>query len=125
MNTTRKNFASPDETRSVPKTKVELVKVGDVTAMRMTAEPGWRWSECVKPTAGTDTCEVAHTIFVQSGRMKIRMQDGSETEFGPMDVGTIAPGRYADIVAVRGDVLSNIGLLQHVDVVVKDGKRVK
>ncbi|HKB70083.1 MAG TPA: amidohydrolase family protein [Thermoanaerobaculia bacterium] len=41
------------------------------------------------------------------------------------ELGTIAPGRYADIVAVRGDVLSNIGLLQHVDVVVKDGKRVK
>ena len=41
------------------------------------------------------------------------------------DLGTLAPGRYADIVAVRGDVLSNIGLLQRVDVVVKDGKRVK
>jgi len=41
------------------------------------------------------------------------------------DLGTIAPGRFADIVAVRGDVVSNVALLQHVDVVIKGGKRVK
>jgi imidazolonepropionase-like amidohydrolase len=41
------------------------------------------------------------------------------------DFGTIAVGRYADIIAVRGDVLSNIGLLQRVDVVVKGGTRVR
>lgn len=98
MNTTRKNFASPDETRNVPKTRIEVISLGDTTAMRLTAEPGWRWSECVKPTAGTDTCEVAHTIFVQAGRMAIRMNDGTETEFGPMDVGTIAPGHDAWVI---------------------------
>jgi len=41
------------------------------------------------------------------------------------ELGTLAPGRYADVIAVRGDVLSNIGLLQRVDVVVKNGARVK
>jgi imidazolonepropionase-like amidohydrolase len=41
------------------------------------------------------------------------------------DLGTIAPGRYADIVAVRGDVLKHIDLLQRVDVVIKNGVRVK
>jgi imidazolonepropionase-like amidohydrolase len=41
------------------------------------------------------------------------------------DLGTIAPGRYADIIAVRGDVLTTIELLQNVDLVVKNGKRVK
>lgn len=41
------------------------------------------------------------------------------------DLGTIAPGRYADIIAVRGDVLHNIELLQRVDVVIKGGVRVK
>jgi len=41
------------------------------------------------------------------------------------DLGTIAPGRYADIIAVRGDVLSSIELLQRVDVVVKNGVRIK
>ena len=41
------------------------------------------------------------------------------------DVGTITPGKYADIIAVRGDVLRYIDLLQRVDVVVKRGKRYK
>jgi hypothetical protein len=95
MNTLRKNFAQPDETRTIPKTKVELVSLGETTAMRMTAEPGWKWSECVKPTAGTESCEVAHTIFVQQGRMAVRMKDGTQLELGPSDVSTIAPGHDA------------------------------
>lgn len=41
------------------------------------------------------------------------------------DVGTVTPGKYADIIAVRGDVLRYIDLLQHVDIVIKHGKRVK
>jgi imidazolonepropionase-like amidohydrolase len=41
------------------------------------------------------------------------------------DLGTLAPGRLADVIAVRGDVLTHIDLLQRVDVVVKGGKRVK
>lgn len=41
------------------------------------------------------------------------------------DLGTLAPGRYADVIAVRGDVLTTVELLQRVDVVVKSGKRVK
>jgi imidazolonepropionase-like amidohydrolase len=41
------------------------------------------------------------------------------------DLGTLAPGRYADVIAVRGDVLTHIDLLQRVDVVVKNGVRVK
>jgi len=41
------------------------------------------------------------------------------------DYGTISPGKYADVIAVRGDVLRYINLLQRVDVVVKHGKRVK
>jgi imidazolonepropionase-like amidohydrolase len=41
------------------------------------------------------------------------------------ELGTLMPGRYADVIAVRGDVLSNIELLQKVDVVVKNGVRVR
>jgi imidazolonepropionase-like amidohydrolase len=41
------------------------------------------------------------------------------------DLGTIASGRYADIIAVRGDVLHNIELLERVDIVIKGGVRVK
>lgn len=41
------------------------------------------------------------------------------------DVGTLTPGKYADIIAVRGDVLKYINLLQDVDLVIKGGKRVR
>jgi imidazolonepropionase-like amidohydrolase len=41
------------------------------------------------------------------------------------EVGTVSPGKYADIIAVRGDVLRYIALLQRVDIVVKRGTRYK
>lgn len=41
------------------------------------------------------------------------------------DSGTVSPGKYADIIAVRGDVLRYISLLQRVDVVVKHGVKYK
>jgi imidazolonepropionase-like amidohydrolase len=41
------------------------------------------------------------------------------------EVGTISPGKYADIIAVRGDVLRYISLLQRVDIVIKRGTRYK
>jgi len=40
-------------------------------------------------------------------------------------VGTVSEGKYADIIAVRGDVLRHIDLLQNVDIVIKHGKRWK
>jgi imidazolonepropionase-like amidohydrolase len=40
-------------------------------------------------------------------------------------LGTLEPGALADVIAVRGDVLAEIGLLKDVDVVVKGGKRYK
>lgn len=94
----KKSFDSPEETRPMKKGKAEVVDVGGITAMRVTFEPGWRWSECVKPIVGTDSCQVSHLVHVISGRMGIRMDDGSEAEFGPGDVGSIPPGHDAWIV---------------------------
>ena len=94
----RKSFDSPEETRPVPKGKVEVVNLGGVQAMRVTFEPGWKWSESVKPVAGTESCQVAHMGYMLSGRMVIRMDDGTEQEFGAGDVGVIPPGHDAWIV---------------------------
>ena len=96
--TIRKQFASPDETRTISKGKVEVVNLGNVQAMRAIFEPGWKWSECVKPVAGTDSCQVAHMGYQIAGRMRIRMDDGSEEEFGPGDAGIIPPGHDAWVV---------------------------
>jgi uncharacterized cupin superfamily protein len=94
----RKTFDMPEETRTVHKGKIDVVKLGDVTAMRVRFEPGWRWSDCVKPVVGTDSCKVAHLMHVVSGRMGVRMNDGAEVEFGPGDVGIIPAGHDARII---------------------------
>jgi quercetin dioxygenase-like cupin family protein len=94
-----KNLGSPDETRPfAAKGRAEVVSVGGTTILRGTFEPGWRWSEHVKPLAGTDSCRTGHTGYVVSGRMHVRMDDGTEREIGPGDAVRIAPGHDAWIV---------------------------
>ena len=93
------NFDSPDETRTPDKTRVDVVRTdGGATAARIAFEPGWRWSECVKPVAGTDACQVDHFGYVVSGRMYVVMNDGTEGEAGPGDLFEIAPGHDAWIL---------------------------
>jgi quercetin dioxygenase-like cupin family protein len=93
-----KSMDSPDETRTFENGKMDIVNSDEVTAGRVTLEPGWRWSEAVKPIAGTDSCQVQHTGYVVSGRMRVVMDDGSEQEIGPGDVYVIRPGHDAWVV---------------------------
>jgi hypothetical protein len=81
-----------DEVREFPKGKLEFASVGDVMIGRATFEPGWRWSESVKPIAGTDSCQVPHKGYAVSGRLGIKMDDGTEFEIGPGDAYNIPPG---------------------------------
>src|SRR5579884_1600684 len=81
----KRDFGSPDETRTPDKTQVDVVRMGDTTAARFAMEPGWRWSECVKPMAGTETCQHRHVGVVQSGRMRVNHEDGTVLELGPGD----------------------------------------
>jgi quercetin dioxygenase-like cupin family protein len=94
----KKSFDSAEEKRSVDKGSVEIIDLGGKQVMRATFQPGWKWSECVKPVAGTDTCQVSHLVYTVSGRMKIKMDDGTEEEVGPGDVVSIPPGHDAWIV---------------------------
>src|SRR6187551_1649970 len=93
-----RDFDSPDETRTPEKTEVAVVRMGDTTAARFTFEPGWKWSECVKPVAGTDSCQVHHVGVVQAGRLHIAHEDGSEADIGPGDAYVIEPGHDAWVV---------------------------
>jgi hypothetical protein len=93
-----KSFNEPDEVRTPAKTRVEVVRVGDSQAARFTMEPGWRWSECVKPVAGTDSCQARHVGVVVSGRMHVVQDDGSEDEAGPGGIYVIEPGHDAWVV---------------------------
>ncbi len=94
----RKNFAATDDVRTFDKGRVEVITLGGATVGRATFEPGWKWSECVKPVAGTDTCQADHLGFVVSGRMHVVMDDGTEGDAGPGDLVDIAPGHDAWIV---------------------------
>ena len=92
------DFDSPDETRTPDKTRVDVIHVGGSTAARMTFEPGWKWSECVKPVAGTDSCQVDHLGYCVAGRLHVRMNDGSEMDFEAGDAMRIPPGHDAWVV---------------------------
>ncbi len=91
----KKSTNSPDETRTFPKGKMDLTRFDTVTIGRGTFEPGWKWSESVKPIAGTDSCQAPHTMYIISGRMHIVMDDGTENEIGAGDTVVIPPGHDA------------------------------
>jgi hypothetical protein len=92
------DFDSPDETRTPEKTRAELVRVGSTTVGRLTLEPGWQWSECIKPVAGTDSCQVRHVGIVQAGAMHVVHDDGTEEDLRPGEAYVIEPGHNAWVV---------------------------
>jgi len=92
---TSKNFSAPDDTRTPDKTTVETVGLGGVRAARLTMEPGWRWSQCIKPVVGTDTCQARHIGAVVSGRLHVSHVDGTESDLGPGDAYVLEPGHDA------------------------------
>ena len=85
------------ETRPFKDGKGQLQVVDSGTGMvgRATFEPGWKWSEHVKPIAGTDSCMAGHMGYVLSGRMRVVMDDGSAEDYEPGDVMMAAPGHDA------------------------------
>jgi quercetin dioxygenase-like cupin family protein len=90
-----KSHASPDEVRSPDKTRIEVVRLEGFTFGRFNFEPGWRWSECVKPVVQTDSCQVSHAGYAFSGRITVRLQDGTEKSIAAGDSYTIPPGHDA------------------------------
>jgi quercetin dioxygenase-like cupin family protein len=94
----KKNIKNPDEVRTCPSGKVELVTISGMTLGKITLEPGWKWSESVKPIVHTVSCMAPHTQYHLSGRLHVVMDDGTEDEFGPGDISTIPPGHDAWVV---------------------------
>ncbi|MBI2266140.1 MAG: cupin domain-containing protein [Armatimonadetes bacterium] len=100
-----KSLDSADEVRTLPKTKVEVCRLEDHTLMRATFEPGWKWSECVKPQVGTTTCEIQHLGYCLSGQMKVKMNDGKELLVKPGDFVVIPPGHDAWVMGNEPTVM--------------------
>ncbi len=86
-----KNLADPDEVLEFPRLTVRVVDLGDITVGHFVNEPGWRWSEDVRPRVGGDWCQARHLGMILSGRLGVLLRDGTELEFGPNDVFDIPP----------------------------------
>lgn len=105
-----RNFDDPDETRPfADKGAAQVVTIGGSTVLKGRFEPGWRWSEHLKPIAGTDSCQSPHFLYVVSGRMHVAMNDGAEAEAGPNDVVRIEPGHDAWVVGDEPCVIVDFG----------------
>jgi len=86
-----KRFEQPDEIREFERGKFEIVRLSGLTIGRATYQPGWKWSEHVRPLAGTSLCEVEHVGFVVSGRAVAAMKDGARIDLTPGTVFYIPP----------------------------------
>jgi uncharacterized cupin superfamily protein len=91
----KKSLDTPDDVMEFTKGRVHVVTVGGIAFDRAVFEPGWKWSEHVKPIAGTDSCEFPHRFIVIEGSLHIRMDDGTEIEVGPGDAAVVPPGHDA------------------------------
>jgi len=90
-----RDFTAPDETRTPDKTTVELVNVAGGQIGRYTFQPGWKWSECIKPVVGTDSCQAHHIGAVVAGSLHVEHEDGTKQELVAGDAYTIEPGHDA------------------------------
>jgi uncharacterized cupin superfamily protein len=105
------NIEQPHETRPFQAHgHMDVVTLGDFTLGKGTFEPGWRWSQDVKPIAGTESCQVRHTGICVSGSMTVRMDDGTEATVGPGDVMLIEPGHDAWVDGDEDCVLYDTGV---------------
>ena len=90
-----KSHRTPDEIRKPDKTQVEIVRLEGYTLGRFTMEPGWRWSQCIKPVAKTDSCQLSHVGYAVSGNLTVRLNDGTQKTIKAGESYSIPPGHDA------------------------------
>ena len=87
------DFSSPDEVRRPdPTVAVEVVKMTPGEIGRYTFQPGWRWSEHIKPVVGGTACQTEHIGYLVTGTMGIETADGTMAEVRAGSVYHIDPG---------------------------------
>lgn len=94
----RKRLDTPDETVEFPLATQGIVELGDLTVGRFVAQPGWRWSEHIRPEVGGEWCRVRHVGVVISGRIRVVTEDGTEAELRAGDVYDIPAGHDAYVI---------------------------
>jgi len=107
--TEQRDFAQPDETREFDRGRLELLRVGGGEIGRLVLRPGWRWSEHVRPIAGTEFCEVPHFQYHVAGTLRIHTADGQEFDAGPGQVTSLPAGHDAWVVGDEDVVIVDWG----------------
>jgi hypothetical protein len=108
---TVKNFEKADGVSETPKSTMSYVDIGGRRVAKIVFEPGWKWSEHLKPVVKTDLCESLHLMYQVSGRHAARMSDGTEIEYGPGDLVLIPPGHDGWTVGDEPSVALDFGAL--------------
>jgi hypothetical protein len=96
--TEHQSFGKPHEIREFPHGRAEILKLADGEIGRLVLQPGWRWSDHVKPIANTASCEAPHYQYHVTGRLAIKMDDGTEFIAGPGDITSLPSGHDAWVV---------------------------
>ncbi len=94
----RRKFVESDEVRKFPNGELRLVNLDDMVFGQFLLRPGWKWSQDVKPIAGTPQCQHRHVGFVIQGQLHIVMDDGASMDFVAGDAYEIPPGHDAWVV---------------------------
>jgi len=89
----KKSFDSEETSmRPSKRLNVDAVEVNGNIFHRVTAQPGWRWSDDLRPVVKTNSCQMEHLLYMIAGKMIVRMDNGQEMEYGPGDIAAIPPG---------------------------------
>jgi hypothetical protein len=118
-----KSFDDADETRTPDKTRVDVVRLSGATVARFTFQPGWRWSECVKPVVGTESCQARHVGALVSGRLHVVHEDGSAAEVGSGEAYVIEPGHDAWVVVTSRPSRSSSRAPRHTHAADRESER--
>jgi hypothetical protein len=105
----KRSIEAPDEVLEFANGRVELLTIGGTTFARSVFQPGWRWSESVKPIVHTESCELPHAAYVVSGAMHIRMDDGRGLDVTAGDLLVVGPGHDAWVTSDEPCVLYDFG----------------
>lgn len=91
----RKSFDQPETVREFSHGRVDTVSLDETVLGRFRFEPGWRWSNDVRPIVRTDSCQNRHVGVALEGTMRVRIDDGTLMDILPRDAYEIPPGHDA------------------------------
>lgn len=118
-----KNFKSADDVREFPLGRLELINIDGNAVGKAVLNPGWKWSESVKPIAQTESCEAPHFQYHISGVMRVKMDDGFEFDCKPGDVSMLPPGHDAWVVGDEPVVLVDFQGMERYAILTKNEKK--